>query len=427
MFIIPISSTLLDCNVGQFTDVRQNYAQGSDNSTSANISITEIGAFRYGTQPNYYNEMPLLYLWEPFHFEGNLSLSNGQPLGGECLNIYIERDTNERPFATVNSNNSTGNFQWYSDDPQQNPSLRGLYVPGKLEGIYNFSVAYEPGKDLSDYGGCSANLDSSSDDTYFQIDILVIARAAMEIVCCVQEGYTDNELVSIEVSLYRARTYHAIENEEVFLLRQYYSDENQWITDGEVSTTTNENGHALFEWEFEGKNCGGWKCQGLWQIIVYHPGSMFFSGAYNLTHELQYKQTDESTNPISESKEISWSNIMDAVEISALVISIISLIMYISLRKKGTESELDELADKIVSRQNPIQKNSHQIEDTIIDNSEITQKHAQTHNSESQHSDVKQDLVDGETNVKIVQNITYNIQDSSIVGDLNAVQNSDLE
>ena len=29
--------------------------------------------------------------------------------------------------------------------------------------------------------------------------------------------------------------------------------------------------------------------------------------------------------------------------------------------------------------------------------------------------------------MKIVQNITYNIQDSSIVGDLNTVKNSDLE
>ena len=73
LFILPFSSTLLDSNIGQFTDIKKNHTHSRDNSTSTNISITEIGAFRYGTQPNPYNEMPLLYLAEPFHFEGNLS------------------------------------------------------------------------------------------------------------------------------------------------------------------------------------------------------------------------------------------------------------------------------------------------------------------------------------------------------------------
>ena len=39
----------------------------------------------------------------------------------------------------------------------------------------------------------------------------------------------------------------------------------------------------------------------------------------------------------------------------------------------------------------------------------------------------KQDLEDAGKNVTIVQNITYNIQDSSIVGDMNAGINPDTD
>ena len=427
LFFIPISSTLLHSNIGQFTDVKKYHTHGRDDSTSSNISITEIGAFKFGTQPNSYNEMPILYLMETFHFEGNLSLSNGQPLGGKCLKIYLDEGTVDGiPITTVLSNNSSGNFQWYSGDPLQNPTLRGVEIPGMLEGIYSFSVAYEPNRDLSNYGGCDSDSDSSSNGSYFEIAILVRSRVSMETVL-IHDEYAENELVRVEVLLLRERPSAAIENEEVLLLRQYFSNESQWITEGEINSTTKSNGIALFEWQFKGKNCGDQTCQGLWRIIVYYPGSMFFAPTENLTHEMQYKKTEESNNGTADSNEITWSKMMGIVEISALLISLISLMMYMFIRKKGNSSDLDELADKIISRQNSSEITKHNIENTDMEKSEITQKQTQLPKLETHDSDSKQDLADPENNVKIVQNITYNIQDSSVVGDLNTVKNSDLE
>jgi hypothetical protein len=82
------------------------------------------------------------------------------------------------------------------------------------------------------------------------------------------------------------------------------------------------------------------------------------------------------------------------------------------LRNKEKDSDLDELADKIVSKQNSIEKTKHKTENTDM----------KTHDSVS-----KQDLEDAGENMTIVQNITYNIQDSSIVGDMNTGINSDTE
>ena len=69
----------------------------------------------------------------------------------------------------------------------------------------------------------------------------------------------------------------------------------------------------------------------------------------------------------------------------------------------------------------------HKIENTDMKTSEITQNHEQIPKMETHDSDSKQDLEDSGKHVSIVQNITYNIQDSSIVGDLNTEINSDLE
>ena len=150
---------------------------------------------------------------------------------------------------------------------------------------------------------------------------------------------------------------------------------------------------------------------------------------------------------VEETKGGDWGNIMDIVEISALIISLISLLLYVILRNKENESDLDELADKIVSKQNSIEKakpkienadlntseatqNHEQIpelENTNMNTTEITQNHEQIPELETHDGDSKQDLDVSEKNVTIVQHITYNIQDSSIVGDMNTGINSDLE
>ena len=59
--------------------------------------------------------------------------------------------------------------------------------------------------------------------------------------------------------------------------------------------------------------------------------------------------------------------------------------------------------------------------------SEITQSQEQIPKMKTHDSVSKQDLEDAGKNVTIVQNITYNIQDSSIVGDMNTGVNSDTE
>ena len=113
--------------------------------------------------------------------------------------------------------------------------------------------------------------------------------------------------------------------------------------------------------------------------------------------------------------------------LSALIISLISLLLYLVVRNKEKETDLDELAEKIVSKQKSIEKTEHKTENTDTKTSEITQNQEQVPTTETHDSDLKQDLENAGKNVTIVQNITYNIQDSSIVGDMNTGINSDTE
>ena len=155
---------------------------------------------------------------------------------------------------------------------------------------------------------------------------------------------------------------------------------------------------------------------------------LFTPSQDNITFELQYQQPQTSNpNVVEETKGGDWGNIMDIVEISALIISLISLLLYVILRNKENESDLDELADKIVSKQNSIEKAKPKIENADLNTSEATQNHEQIPELETHDGDSKQDLDVSEKNVTIVQHITYNIQDSSIVGDMNTGINSDLE
>ena len=151
---------------------------------------------------------------------------------------------------------------------------------------------------------------------------------------------------------------------------------------------------------------------------------MFFAPPRdNISFELQYKQPVKSDSNVVDagSEDENWDTAMDIVEISALIISLISLLLYLVLRNKEKESDLDELAEKIVSKQKFIE------ETEITDNqsSGTTRNQEQFSTMETHDNDLKQDLEDAGKNVTIVQNITYNIQDSSIVGDMNTGINSD--
>ncbi|MDP6235807.1 MAG: hypothetical protein QF364_08200, partial [Candidatus Poseidoniaceae archaeon] len=234
------------------------------------------------------------------------------------------------------------------------------------------------------------------------------------------------ELVVGEVALLRDRLDLAIENEKVSFQCQYYSFSGEWVTELVINSTTNEQGIAGFEWEFEGRTCEGQPCPGVWRIIAHYPGSMFFSPPQdNISFELQYKQPVKSDSNVVDagSEGENWDAAMDIVEISALIISLISLILYLVVRNKEKDSDLDELAEKIVSKQKFIEKT----ENNDTKSSGITLNQELLPTTETHDNDSKQDLEDAGKNVTIVQNITYNIQDSSIVGDMNAGINSDTE
>ena len=421
----------------QITDDRIKHTQGRDDGSSTSINITEIGPFKSSFEtfvaPNNGTEFPVLYLKESFHFNAVLSQSNGQTVGNKCLNIYLDPQENVRPISSLNTNQSDGMIEWFSGDASQNPSLRGIETfGGKLEGFRVLRVAFEP--DTNVQGGCDE--DSSDTLSGSQMDIVVLVRSRVDIQVSqswsydYENGLSEGEWVIGEVALLRDRIDLAVENENVSFLRQYYSYSQEWVTELVINSTTNEQGVVGFEWEFGGKTCEGQPCPGVWRIIAHYPGSMFFAPLQdNISHELHYKPFERSDINLGEAglEDENWDAAMDIVEISALIVSLISLLLYLVLRNKEKDSDLDELADKIVSKQNSIEKTKHKTENTDMKTSEITQIQEQISKMKTHDSVSKQDLEDAGKNVTIVQNITYNIQDSSIVGDMNTGINSDTE
>ena len=270
--------------------------------SNSTLSITDVGPFKSTTDkwlaPNgteYYR----LFLKESFHIDAILKQSNGDPVGDKCLNLYLDPEENIRPIARIRTSQALddrGTITWFSGDPLQNPTLKGVETTGgKTEGFRVLRVAYEPTEDLSNYGGCARDADKSLNGSFMDVDILVRSRVDIQ----VQQTWSyrgDNGLfegdpVIGEIALLRDRLDLAVENEEVFFLRQYYSNEGEWVTDGENRSTTNEQGVASFEWAFDGRTCGGQPCQGLWRIIAYYPGSTFFAPSQdNISHEIQWRE-----------------------------------------------------------------------------------------------------------------------------------------
>ena len=411
------------------------YTQGRDDGSSTSINVTEIGPFKSGVEtfiaPNNGTEFPVLYLKESFHIDAILSQSDGQPVGDKCLNIYIDPQENIRPISSINTNELDGMIEWFSGNSSQNPSLRGVETTGgKLEGFRVLRVAYEPTEDLSNYGGCGEDSSDTLNGSHMDIVVLVRSRADIQVhqswSYVGENGLSGGELVVGEVALLRDRLDLGIENEKVSFQCQYYSYSEDWVTELVINSTTNEQAIARFEWEFEGRTCEGQPCPGVWRIIAHYPGSMFFAPPQdNISFELQYKQSVKSDSNVVDagSEDENWDTAMDIVEISALIISLISLLLYLVLRNKEKESDLDELAEKIVSKQKFIEET----EITDTQSSVTTQNQEQFSTMETHDNDLKQDLEDAGKNVTIVQNITYNIQDSSIVGDMNTGINSDAE
>ena len=260
------------------------------------------------------------------------------------------------------------------------------------------------------------------------MDIVVLVKSRVAIQVLQSWSFDDEisllegDLIVGELQLLRDRLDLSIENEEVSFKIQYYSYSEEWVTELVINTTTDGQGIAGFEWEFDGEICEGKPCPGLWRITAHYPGSLFFAPSpYNITHELQYKQPETlGSNVGEESDEGYWDIAMDIVEISAFVISLISLLLFLVFRNKRKDSDMDELANKIVIKQISLGKTKHIIGNTEISTSMNTQNPQQIPKIETHDIYSKQDLEDSVKSVSVVQNITYNIQDSSIAGDFNA-------
>ena len=115
------------------------YETEFDVFSNSTLALNEVGPFKSSvetwTAPNT-TEYPVLYLKESFHVDAKLMQSNGQYVGGKCLNIYLDPEQNIRPISTIRTSEIDGTVEWFSGDPSQNPTLRGVETTGgKLEGF----------------------------------------------------------------------------------------------------------------------------------------------------------------------------------------------------------------------------------------------------------------------------------------------------
>ena len=241
---------------------------------------------------------PVLYLKESFHIDAFLAQSNGQAVGGKCLNIYMDRDENVRPLATVRTSDIDGTVEWFSGDPQQNPTLRGVETTGgKLEGFRTLRVAFEPDRNIP--GGCDKDSSNALNGSAMDIEVLVRSRVDLQVKQTWSNsganGADEGDLIYGEIALLRDRLDLAVENEEVIFAYEFFDTESgNWVvSDLNNKTRTNEQGTASFEWSFVGRSCDGTECTGEWRITAYYPGSTYFAASQNnITHEITYKKAE---------------------------------------------------------------------------------------------------------------------------------------
>jgi len=268
---------------------------------NSTLSITEVGPFKFSVDTYSIDGVsyPVLYLKESFHVDALLTQSNGQAVGGKCLNMYLDPEENTTPIATVQTDDLDGTVEWFSDDPLQNPTLLGVEVTGgQLEGLRTLKVAYEP--DINVSGGCDEDVENALNGSEVEIEVLVRSRVDMLVITNWnhggEAGIPEGELVVGEVSLMRDRLDLAIENEEVQFIRQYRNETGAWVTTTAETITgvTNDQGIARFEWSFDGQSCDGVECTGEWRVTATYLGSQNFQATQdNITFAVDYKAVEE--------------------------------------------------------------------------------------------------------------------------------------
>jgi len=268
--------------------------------SNSTLLIEEVGPFKSSVEtfvaPNNGTSFPVLYLKESFHIDVILTQSNGQFVGGKCLNIYLDPQKNIRPLSSIQTRESDGIVEWFSGDPSQNPGLKGVETTGgELEGFRLLRVAFEP--DLNVPGGCDKDTSNVLNGSHMDIVVLVRSRVDLQVKVSWSHvnnnGLDTNDNVHGEIALLRDRLDLAVENEEIFFIREYWDSETmEWVDGGARNESyTNEQGIASFDWAFSGKTCAGERCDGDWRIKAYYPGSTFFAeSSDNITHEIHYRK-----------------------------------------------------------------------------------------------------------------------------------------
>lgn len=310
---------------------------------NSTLSITEVGPFK-STVDTYVIDgisYPVLYLKESFHIDALLTQSNGQTVGGKCLNIYLNPEENTSPVATIQTDDLDGTVEWFSGDPLQNPTLLGVEVTdGKMEGLWTLKVAYEPDNNVP--GGCNEDIENALNGSEVEVEVLVRSRVEFQVLTSWyyggEAGIPEGQLVVGEVALLRDRLDLAIENEEVQFIRQYRNETGAWVTMTAATnvSVTNEQGIARFEWSFDGGSCDGVKCSGEWQVTATYLGSQNFQATqFNITFAVDHKAADEveDTPPVQDEESIEDFE-PESVPGFEVWIVILALLFAVSFRRK---------------------------------------------------------------------------------------------
>jgi hypothetical protein len=201
--------------------------------SNSTLQIAEVGPFKSNVEtyvaPNNGTAFPVLYLKESFHIDAILTQSNGQYVGGKCLNIYLDPQKNVRPLASINTRESDGMVEWFSGDPSQNPGLKGVETTGgELEGFRLLRVAFEP--DLNIPGGCDKDTSNVLNGSHMDIVVLVRSKVDLQVKTTWSfvnnNGLDTDDNVNGEIALLRDRLDLAVENEEIYFVREYWDSDN---------------------------------------------------------------------------------------------------------------------------------------------------------------------------------------------------------
>jgi hypothetical protein len=274
--------------------------------SNSTMTVQEVGPFRTDIDTYRFENgtvFPVLYLKESFHIDAKLAQVNGNPVGGKCLNIYLDPETNTRPFATAITQDGTGEIEWYSGDPEDNPSRKGVEPSGqKLEGFRTIRIAYEPTKELP--GGCKAETTPVVNGSYEDIEVLV--RSKVDILLkdhwARAEGYQEGDIVTGKVSILRDRLDVSVEGETVIFTFQYWNGTG-YVTNNVEYSVTNEKGEANFSFVYSGKEVPGetkgneLAVNGQWRVLVHFQESAFFQEEFlNSTPTIELGEVAASSN-----------------------------------------------------------------------------------------------------------------------------------